>query len=161
MNKNILSGSIIEQCDCNVIAFLDTSEYLGSVTNPILRIYPPNWSDYVNIEYNMNAITLIRPSHIKHNSLPSGVYHFTQSVCPNEKVFREFCYLNVCREYECLQEILCNSEDKEEKVFKLKMQLDFAQRLVQDCDTKRGLELYNTAVKEIQSLLKDNKCNNC
>lgn len=155
MNKNIVKGSILEQCDCNVIPFLDTSEYLPDVTNPILRIYPPNWDKYINIPYNLNAITLITPSLIRHTSLPAGVYHITQSVCPNEKSFTDFCYLHVCPDMECLKEIVCDMVDDEdvlEEVFKLKMQLEAAQDLVQSCDVDKGTELYNTTVKQIKKL---------
>lgn len=154
MNKNIVKGSFLDQCDCDVIPFLDTSDYLPNVKNPILKIFPPNWDNYINIPYNLNAITLIKPKLIRHNFLPGGVYHITQSVCPNDKSFKEYCYLHICLDMECLKEIVCEDQSEEtlEKVFTLKMQLEAAQDLVASCDVEKGTELYNTTVEQIKKL---------
>lgn len=156
MAKNIVQGSFLEQCDCNIIAFLDTSTYLPNITNPILRIYPPNWTQYAQISYNLNAITLITPACILQSTvMPGGVYHITQSVCPNEISFKKYCYLHICHDLACLKEIVCSYVDDEEvltAVFKLKMQLEAAQDLVSGCDVKKGTILYNTTVEQIKKL---------
>lgn len=160
MAKNNLSSTIIEQCDCNIISFLDTSEYLPDITNPILRITPPNFTNYKNIEYNLNAITVIKPEHLYKNCLEGGVYHFVQSVCPNDKVQLEFCYLHICNELDQLNNVVCNNfEDEEilEKVFDLKMKLEVAQRLVKNCDVRKGTEMYNIVVENIKKL----DCKDC
>jgi hypothetical protein len=153
--SNIVQGSFLEQCDCDIISFLDTSTYLPNITNPILRIFPPNWSEYINIPYNLNQITLITPGLLKHSTLPSGVYKIIQSVCPNDKSFKEYCYLQICKDLQCLKEIVCEYSEDEiimNKVFTLKMQLEAAQDLVYECDVNKGTELYNITVNQIKDL---------
>lgn len=168
--KHIISNVILEQSrkDCNIISFLDTSKYLDiEVTNPMLQIAPPNWSKYYNISYNMNAITLIRPEHINHQTLPSGVYHFIQSVCPNDKVKEEFCYLQICNELKCIAELACFYMDNEDykknlvKLYDLELQLKMAQSLVNKGEVKKGTELYNIGVKKLNSLENKKDCDLC
>lgn len=45
-----LTYTILEQCDCNIIAVLDTSKYEGDITNPVLRVFPPDLNQYVNLQ---------------------------------------------------------------------------------------------------------------
>jgi len=157
--EHTISGSIVEQCDCCVLAFMDTSEYMDTVetTNPVLQIYPPNWNSYVNIPYNINGITLIRSKHLKIGSIPSGLYHFKQSVCPNEETEVSSCYLNICPEIKKIENAACLHQDDEEKLeelYDLKMDLEIAQGMVNNsnCDTEKAIKLFNDAVKDIDKL---------
>lgn len=160
MNRHKIEGLIIETCNCDLITFLDTSIYREGVdvTNPILRIYPPNWDNYINIEYNLNAITLIRPEHLAHSSLPDGVYHFVQSVCPNESTEVSFCYLNTCNKENELTDLACVEENREE-VVNLLFELKLAKEITVNCGVKEGIEMYNTICKKVEKL--KNKCKTC
>lgn len=167
--KHIIEGIILEQhCDCDIITFLDTSKYIDAVgiiiENPMLQIFPPNWDKYFSIKYNTNAVTLIRPEHINHNTLPSGVYHFIQSICPNDKLKNEFCYLNICKELNRISKLACEYlEDDEslEKLFEIKMSLEVAQDLVGYGEVHKGTNLYNTAVKMLSILENKKDCDIC
>jgi len=166
MAKVSISGSIIEQCDCSVMPFLDTSTYLDSSDNAILEITPPNWTTFARVAYHMNAITLIRPSDIKHASFTDGVYHFKQSVCPNDKTAVEWCYLNVCCAKERLKKLACQYLDTDEKlsdILDIKFGLQIAQEMMNDdsCDKSKVIDLYNTLCKQIDSLENANECDNC
>lgn len=167
--KNTISGSILEQDDCNVIPFLDTSEYLPNVTNPVLKITPPNWTSYVNVEYNMNAITLLKASHLKQCDLPSGIYQICQSVCPNKETETCFCFLNTCKETKRLNDLACAvleedcSEDRERKlkeIFCLKFQLETAKGIA-DTDSSKAIELFNISCKQISKLESKTDLSNC
>ena len=99
MAKHKISGLILEQhCDCSKILYLDTSKYLNfpEPCNNIIQITFPNWDNYYTIPYNMNGITILKPELFNHNSFPSGIYQFIQSVSPNDKVKYSYCYLNIC-----------------------------------------------------------------
>lgn len=155
--KNIISGSIIVQNDPNIIAFLDTSKYLEGAKNFILKITPPNWSSYVNIEYNKEAITLIKPEHLKLDCLPSGIYHICQSVCPNELTEVCICYLNANIELQELNELACEyiEQDKDlEGLYDLRWEIDVAQGIANECPEKAAT-LFNIIRKKIDKL----KCN--
>ena len=159
MAKHELSGSIVEQCDCCVLAFMDTSQYSEEVevTNPILQIYPPNWNKYVNVPYNVNGMTYIRGKHLKIGGLPSGLYHIKQSVCPNEKTEVESCYLNICPEMDKIKNAACiHSEDEEKRseLHDLMMDLKVAQGMITggNCDAEKAIKLFNDAVKDIDKL---------
>jgi hypothetical protein len=136
-----LTYTILEQCDCNIIAVLDTSKYEGDITNPVLRVFPPDLNQYVNLQYNQSATTLIRPELIKFSSLPSGIYKFVQSICPNEDTEVESCYLQVCKEREDIKKLICDDKDIEE-LTELLYILDIAQGVVSECPNK-ATELLN------------------
>jgi len=148
--KSTLTYTILEQCDCNIISFLDTSEYEGDVTNLVLKIFPPDLNSYVNINYNQNAITLIKPEIIKHSSLPSGIYTFVQSICPNEDTEVTSCYLHVCKEREDIKKLACDDANLE-ALSNLLFYLDIAQGIVSECKTK-ALEILHIVRKEIEKL---------
>lgn len=148
--KSILTHTILEQCDCNAIVFLDTSEYQGDVTSPILRIFPPDLNSYVNINYNLNAITVIKPEHIKFSSFPSGVYRFIQSICPNADTEVETCYLNVCNERDAIKKIACDDQ-KLEELADLLFYLDIAQGIVNECKDK-AIEILQIVQDKISKL---------
>lgn len=161
--KHKIEGGIIEQCKCNIISFLDTSEYIEGleVTNPILQIFPPDWDKYFSIKYNLNGITILRPEHINHGSFPDGIYHFIQSICPNDKLINKFCYLNICCTRKHLASLICdymNNEDKLEELYKLKMQLESSQDLVELGEVKKGTELFKITRKSLNRLKPCNIC---
>ena len=158
---------MIEQdCDCNIITFLDTSIYNTDLApeNLMLQIAPPNWSSYYSINYNKEAITLIRPSHIAHSTLPSGIYHIIQSAKPNDKVFIKCCYLNVCNELKEITELACICIDEDEsleELFELKMGLEAAQSLVYSGETVKGKNLYTTIVSKLKIISSKKNCEIC
>lgn len=156
--KHNISGIILEQqdnCDCNKIIFIDTSKYQAEVTNPLLRIYPPNWDKYIDVQFNVSAITILEPKHIKHVTFPDGSYRIIQSVCPNEKTEVGFCYFHTCS----LEETLCkmiseniDDEDKLEELFTQKMYLDSVKKL----DPIKATEVYNNVANKLKNI-----CNEC
>lgn len=152
----MLSNTILETCDCNIITFLDTTEYVNEPENPILRIYPPDFESYGQIEYNTNAITLIKPPHIKHGCLPGGLYTFIQSIKPNIKTEYSTCYLHVCNELERLKNLACC--DEAEGVVDIYIELLIAQKMANDCPEK-AVELYNISKDKIDKLEKLKNCN--
>lgn len=159
--KHKIEGTIIETCNCEIISFLDTSEYVEGVeiTNPMMQIFPPNWDTYFSLEYNTNSITVFKPEHIGHGSFPSGVYHFKQSICPNDKVLNEFCYLNICCERNEIAELYCGASDETvEDLVDYSIKLDIAQKLVAKGKVKEGSELYNIIRKKLNKL---SSCETC
>ena len=157
MQHNI-SGQILAQeanCDCNKIIFIDTSTYQAEVDNPLLRICPPNWNKYVDVQFNVSAITVLEPKHIKHASFPDGAYHIIQSVCPNGKTEKSFCYFHTCCLKEQLNEKICdNLDNKEEleKLFEYKMNLD----ILNDIPVEEATTLYNNTKKQLNKM-----CDEC
>ena len=123
---------------------------------PILRIFPPDFDSYGQIEYNMTGVSFIRPEHIKHSNLPSGLYTFVQSICPNDKTEVKTCYLHVCPERCKLSKLAC--EDDNEKITDLWFQLEVAQSMVEECPEK-ACQLFEEIKKEISKL--ENDCNIC
>ena len=153
--KHNISGEILESCNCDRIIFIDTSKYLAEVTNPLLRIYPPNWNKYVDIQYNVSAITLIEPKHIKHATFPDGAYRIIQSVCPNSKTEVGFCYFNTCNLMSNLKNQIAENIDDEEKLeelFAQKMYLDS----VKDLEPEKANEIYNNVSNALKKM-----CNVC
>lgn len=151
-----LAYSILEQCDCDIITFLDTSTYAVEPDNAILRIFPPDFNSYYSIRYNPQQITLIRASSLRHECLPSGLYHIVQSVCPNEATEVESCYLHVCPERDRIMQLAC--EDPSEELSDLLMELDIAQRLAKE-HPKKGIELLNKVKERLDEIeTVDNKC---
>ena len=152
--KSELTYTILEQCDCNIITFLDTSTYVGEATNPVLRIFPPDMDTYSTMPYNKEAITLIKPSHLRFKSLTSGLYTFVQSICPNEQTEVTTCYLNVCNERDEIKKMACDCPTDE--LVDLLFELDIAQGIVSECPEK-GVELLKIVRNKIKKL-KNNCC---
>ena len=137
-----------EECaDCNLIVFLDTSTYPTPPTSPILRIYPPDFCEYVNINYNPEAITLIRPENIKHSCLPAGLYRIIQSICPNSETEVESCFLHVCPIRQEIIALGCEEEGLTDLLF----ELEIAQGLVEEC-TDKAMEIFNIVKTKLEKL---------
>ena len=53
--KHLINGTVLEQADCNIIPYLDTSVYITGIepTIPLLKIFPT-----VNL-YQLNVLLVI------------------------------------------------------------------------------------------------------
>jgi hypothetical protein len=165
MAKNKLDSSIIrdDSGDCCVMLFLDKSEYLVDAKNPILNITPPNFTDYISLEYNMNAITILKAENIGFETFSSGIYKFEHSVCPNDKVKRSFCYLNICEEIACINRLKCEEDDEKilEELVNLYFEFQIAQDSVNLCSVNQALCTYNIAKKKLENLINKSQCDVC
>lgn len=157
--KHTLKAKILESTDCCILCFMDTSDYTSEieVTTPVLEIAPPNWDTYFTTTFIPESITLLSPEQISHTSFPSGLYSFRMSVCPNDKVYYKFCYLNICEEKNRIAELACE-EDNLEKLVDIELKLNIAQRMVRMGKVKEGVEIYN---QEKNKLNKFNDCELC
>ena len=149
MRHNI-SGQILEQIvkDPNKILFIDTSEYIITPENPVLRLTPPDWDRYFNIGYNISAITMITPYIIGHRTFPDGVYTFIQSVKPNSETEVKFTYFHKENiELELLAEIEKNLDNEEqlERLYRIKMEIS----ILNDLDPEKAKEVYKNLKVQI------------
>lgn len=166
--KSLIKSFVINNyIDCKTLSIADTSVYNEDVpiTDSIYRITLPNSNKYVDIVYAPRSVTHINSNNLRLSnttdtdqliSIPSGIYTIRQSICPNDKLFFEYKYLNICVDYNnlisCLATLDCN-DNRYEKYYHLKNRLLIAQDLVNICgDVEKGITLYNTTVNQINSL---------
>lgn len=147
---NNLSLKVLEQidCECEVISILDTSEYLHEAENPILRVFPPDFHQYVDLRFNIKGVTVIKSAHIKHNTLPGGLYKFVQSIKPNDKTEKEIYYLHVCPLKQEIVNQACNCNKDLSEYTDMLFELDLAQLMVNECEVK-ALEIYKQIKRKL------------
>ena len=158
-----LSFKFIEDYrDCTSLAIADTSTYNTDVTTtcPIVEINVPNFTSWLRQEYTPNTTFLVTAQSLTlsttSTSLPGGWYKFRMSVNPNDLLYVQYNYLNICCDMASLTSILCydSCDEMIEKVMKIEKKLKAAKLLVEGCnDTFKGVALYNMAVAEINKLL--------
>ncbi len=165
--KSLIKSFVISSTDCKTLSIVDTSVYNSevAVTDSIYRITLPNSTRYIDVVYvpgnithiNSNVLRLTNTLDFENLScLPDGVYHIRQSICPNDKLFYEFQYLNVCNLYHkiinCACTLMCD-DPKLGVLAQLKMDLLIAQDLVNICgNDTQGVTIYNNVDKELSKL---------
>ena len=165
--KSTIKSFVIPSTDCKTLSIVDTSVYNDDieVKDSIYRITLPNSTRYVDVVYVPGNITHVNSNVLrltktldsnKFICLPDGIYHITQSICPNDKLFYNFKHLHVCNLYhkiiECACSLLCD-DPKLDKLAKLKMDLLIAQDLGNVCGNDiQGITVYNNVDKELSKL---------
>lgn len=132
--RHKISGQILEQIvkDPNKILFIDTSDYVITPENPVLRLTPPDWDRYFDIEYIINGITMVTPYIIGHRTFPDGVYTFVQSVKPNTQTEVTFTYFHKENiELELIEQIENNLDNPTEleRLYRIKMEISILNNL--------------------------------
>lgn len=165
--KSLIKSFVIPSTDCKTISIVDTSIYNNEipVTDSIFRITLPNSTKYVDVVYVPSSVTHINSNTLKFTNtldfenlicLPDGVYHIRQSICPNDKLYNEYMYLNVCNLYNKIVDCACSLVCEDPKLIKLaqlKMDLSIAQDLVNICGNEiKGVTIYNHVQYEISKL---------
>lgn len=158
---------------CKNILFIDSSTYNEDVVidNPIVEVNTPmgynvilNYYPKQINKFNSNSFKItktLNPDNL--TSLPSGLYTFTFSICPNDKIKHTVNYFNVCNEVKALASQICcldTCNDKElfDKIKELIDNLHYVKTFAELCnDVKKAQALYNLTVKEINKL----KLKNC
>ncbi len=165
MGKTIL-GFIPLVEDVKFLTLIDTSYYNKDVpvTDSIFRITLPNFNKYVDVDYpangvlnvNSNLLRLTNTSNPENlTELPSGLYKIRQSICPNDKIFKEKTFFNIQPDLMKLASIVCAASkscdnDKLKELFILKSRLDEAKILAERCCLeKEAVALYNATVEKI------------
>lgn len=165
--KSVISSQVISDQDCRFFSLVDTSIYNEDleVTNPLYRIILPNFNKYVDIPYSPNTVTVINSNLLKLTTepgcIPDGLYQITQSICPNEKIYKEFNYYHTCTAMTNLGQVLCACiEDKEKvkKLWELRMGLEDVKVLAQCGQIQKANILYRVISERISIELKSCNC---
>jgi hypothetical protein len=140
------------------ILLTDLSDYNPDVkvTDAIYRVTLPNFNKYVDVPYvpntalalNSNVLGLTSASdHSGLCDLPAGLYKIRQSICPNDKLFYEYCYFHVEGDLQAVAEKICAAwPDKNAvaELYALKRDFEIAKMLGEDCcNAKEAIALYN------------------
>lgn len=165
--KSIISSQVISDQDCRFFNLVDTSIYNPDleITNPIYRIVLPNFDKYVEIPYSPNTVTVINSNLLKLTTepgcIPDGLYTITQSICPNDKLYKEFNYFHICTALTNLGNVLCaciKDKEKVEKVWELRMGLEDVKQLAQCGEIAKAKILYNVISERISIEIKSCNC---
>ena len=172
--KTSLSFKFVEDYrDCTKLAIIDTSSYNTQIpiTCPIIEIQVPNFSSFLRQEYTPQTTFLMTTGSLtlgEGNSLPTGLYRIRMSINPNDQIYVQYNWLNICCDMSNLAQVMCNDscDDNIDLLMKLKQDLEAAKILVELCgDTVRGLGLYNATSAKITKLLEtagcSTKCTSC
>lgn len=100
------------------IMVIDKSEYIDKYPEtPVLEVLPPGHTKWVSLPFKTRDINTITSTQLNLtcgtiSSLPDGVYRFSLSVCPNDKVFLCKNYLRTtCMDYK-IQDLILKVIDK-------------------------------------------------
>lgn len=160
-------NSTIEVKDTKFLTFTDLSVYNTDieVTNPILRIVIPNFNRYVDISYTPSTVMNINSNLLYLSAvntvdqlldLPSGLYTITQSICPNDKVYYTYHFLNITPELHAIaQSVCCHSNYPRviEELWQIKCNFEVAKILAESCASpEEGVTLFNIACDQLQNL---------
>jgi hypothetical protein len=154
---------------CKSIVFIDASDYNPDVEITQAKVivdtpmgYSCDLSFYpkkIN-KFNSNSLKITNVTNTNQlTSLPSGLYKFNFSICPNEQIKQTVNYFNVCIELKQLADIVCCLNESEEKelthIKKLIENLHYVKTYAEICnDVKKAKKLYDYTVKEINRLSK-------
>ncbi len=173
--KTVLNHIVLSEIsDCKTFTLIDKSVYVTppQVTSAQYRITIPNFNAYVDVAYTPNQAITINSNILKLSNtpfqeqlvcLPSGLYIIRQSICPNDKLFIEKKYFNICNELNSLSALACEALQDCKKdlstIYKLYQNFYIAKDVIETCDECKGITLYNETLKELQSLTDTNCCN--
>jgi len=154
--KTILDFKAV-QTDSKAILLLDASVYnpLLPIKNGQYRVIVPNFNKYVDIPFEPGQIVAVNSSVLNItpgiiNPLPAGPYHIRQSIAPNDKLYLEHVHFNI---YPALELIAKNiSEDNEDDVTDLYVQLLIAKDVAEMCDPDQGTSIYNEVTKQLDKI---------
>lgn len=172
--KTNLIFEIYNKNSCEHIVLTDMSQYNPDVpiTDAQINITIPNFNKFVTISYNPKNVTIVNSIMLKLSDtidcLPSGLYEFRFSVCPNDKLFKVQYFLNICTELKRIADIACDiinncstcslshlKETDLEKLYFIRQGFltakDMAEQDCADCKEK-AIWMYNELVKQLNNL---------
>ena len=182
--KHILSLDIPTVANCEILSVRDTSQYSDILAKdcPELLITTPGFNSpaLINVapgfDLNLTGCDLgIQTSQCceENVELPDGVYIIRYSLSPNDTVFVEYNYLRTTAILNLYYEVLCGlnltdcepSSEKEDLISEvnyLRVLIDSAKAQVEYChNPKKGMELYDYALKRLRKILCTTSPSNC
>jgi hypothetical protein len=118
--KSTIQGTIISDFKVDTsMVFVDLSLYndLLPITEPTLSVIPPYSENPIQLFYNakgntvITSITLDRSDKLEH--IPCGLYKFTQSICPNDKLKYSFWYVHLGLVKQKIAKLYCEGNVKD------------------------------------------------
>jgi len=182
--KHILSLEIPIVGNCEILSIRDTSQYSDVIAKdcPELLITTPGFNSPALIsvtpgfDINLAACDLqiqTTDCGVKNAALPDGIYVIRYSLSPNDKVYVEYNYLRTVSILNLYYEVLCGlnlaacepSSEKEaliKEVNYIRTLIDSAKAQVEYCiNPRKGMELYNYAMKRLRKILCSTSPSNC
>ena len=170
--KTVLSSKA-QVIDLRYLSIHDFSQYNTDIptTNAVYRVVIPNFNKYVDIAYTPGTVMNIGANLLKLSAvydpellpvIPSGLYKITQSICPNDQLFKTYVFFNISPELHRLAKLVCqfnNDTAKLAQIFDLKMQFELSKILAEDCcREKEGITLFNLALGNLNLISSDCDC---
>lgn len=156
--ENCLNSYIFSN-DKQSIIFIDASSYIDYPAFPLLKVTTPTETEHT-LNYNPNNSTVINSSvlfDIDGVDLADGIYKITQSIAPNDEVYKHVYYLKTDKVKEKIKDLLYKVDinDKEliNKIFEMDLLLEGAKVSTERGSFKVAIEKYNLVKKEIDRFL--------
>jgi len=156
--KTKLGGTIISDYKVNEqLVFIDMSVYntMLPIEEPALGIIVPYALEPVVVEFTPKNITLIDTKALGLSTtieeIPCGLYKFTQTICPSDKLRYEFWYVHTAAFERKAAELYCEGK------------YDEAQNIVAKVDALKGLVYCMTKESEskIKAIIESIDCVSC
>lgn len=158
--RTVLSMEPILMNDCTVISLLDTSTYNPDlpIENAYLEVIPPNFSGYVQVSYQPQAVNVLNTQNLRLSNLrvdlPSGLYTITATIKPNDQLRETFYFLQTCKERQRLTELICQEQKvcgNVDELFLLHSELQVAMQMAAMDKPDEGVALFNSVSKKIRN----------
>ncbi len=176
INTYTIDFDILESNNPKKLVLLDQSNYLTYPKKPLLDVYLPGFTGYVEIPYTPNTIITLDSDSLQLTEecdydnkadLPDGIYQIVMKVCPYDELFKKQCYLKTTQ-FECQFEKLLLDLDTsyycidvtklKEAIIDLEILIKSAKAEVRRCNLNKGLDKYKAAVKKLNTLNKKLNC---
>lgn len=143
--KSVLTGSLINGSELSV-TFIDTSEYNKDIPieQPVLQITLP-YANPKTITYLPKGQTQINSKSFEVGSLsalPQGLWRIKQMICPHDKVYSEYFWVNTFELENEISTLYCDGKNEEAE--KLARKVLALQYLGKCKDEKKILNILDT-----------------
>lgn len=133
MITNFKINFIEDYRNCDNITFVDVTDYNLDVPikTPVVSIIVPNFTTLLESSYvpmSTNTVSV--------GKYGDGLYKFKLSICPNDKLYKEFSYYNICTAISRIKGNICSDSSIEniEKQMEFYNQLLAAKILGESCN---------------------------
>lgn len=134
----------------DTIVFLDLSTYntLEPIRTPMLRVKKHDLNTWLDYPYIVSAENSVE-------ACGDGLYTLELSVCPNDRLYKRFCYFHISTAIQTLKQLLCENVNDTEKIIEL---MDNYKLLIacQLCPNEDSNIIYQSVIKKLNKL---KKCN--
>lgn len=123
LHRHIIDFEILPTSNSNVIVFLDESEYFEKPELPLLKILPPGYTKFFQVNINEGEVNVLNSHLIGYTNvlendalqeLPDGIWKFTYMICPYEYLQKTKYFLRYNQLNEVITRIYNNLELCEE-----------------------------------------------